>query len=70
MYPQTGALWWLSGKELTYNAGDMGLILESGKTLGEGMATHSSILAQEILWTEGAWQATVRGVTKELNTTS
>ena len=34
------------------------------------MATHSSILAQEILWTEGAWQATVRGVTKELNTTS
>ena len=48
----------------------MGLILESGKTLGEGMATHSSILAQEILWTKGAWQATVRGVTKELNTTS
>jgi len=48
----------------------MGSILGSGKTLGEGMATHSSILTQEILWTEGAWQATVRGVTKELNTTS
>jgi len=48
----------------------MGSILGSGKTLGEGMATHSSILTQEILWTEGAWQATVCGVTKELNTTS
>ena len=27
-------------------------------------ATHSSILAWEIPWTEGAWQATVHGVTK------
>ena len=27
-------------------------MLGSGKTLGEGMATHSSILAQEILWKE------------------
>ena len=26
------------------------------------MATHSSILAWEIPWTEGAWQATVHGV--------
>ena len=31
--------------------------------LEEGMATHSSILAWRIPWTErGAWQATVRGV--------
>ena len=28
------------------------------------MATHSSFHAWEILWTEGAWQATVHGVTK------
>ena len=28
------------------------------------MAIHSSILAWEIPWTEGAWQATVHGVTK------
>ena len=28
-------------------------------------ATHSSILAWEIPWTEGAWWATVHGVTKE-----
>ena len=32
-------------------------------------ATHSSILAWEIPWTEGAWWATVHGVSKELNTT-
>ena len=28
------------------------------------MATHSSILAWEIQWTEGAWRATVHGVAK------
>ena len=28
------------------------------------MAIHSSILAWEIPWTEGAWQATVHGVAK------
>ena len=34
--------------------------------LEEGMATHSSILAWRISWTEEpGWQATVHGVTKE-----
>jgi len=28
------------------------------------METYSSILAQRILWTEEAWQATVHGVAK------
>ena len=32
--------------------------------LGEGMATHSSILAWRIPMDRGAWQATVHGVTK------
>ena len=32
--------------------------------LEEGMATHSSILAWRIPWTEGAWWATVHGVMK------
>ena len=32
--------------------------------LEEGMATHSSILAQRIPVDSGAWQATVRGVPK------
>ena len=37
------------------NAGDIrdsGLILGSGRSPEEGMATHSSILAQRIPWTE------------------
>ena len=34
--------------------------------LEEGMATHSSILAGESMWTEdrGAWWAAVHGITK------
>ena len=46
---------WLSGKETACNAGDTGdtdLILGSGSSLEEGMATHSSILAWRIPWTE------------------
>ena len=37
--------------------------------LEKEMATHSSILTCEISWTEGAQQATVRGVSKESDTT-
>jgi len=37
--------------------------------LEKEMATHSKILAWEISWTEGAWQATVHGVAKESDTT-
>ena len=31
-----GLLWWLSGKESAYNAGDPGSILGSGRSPGEG----------------------------------
>jgi len=43
------------GKESACNAGDSGdagLIPRPGRSLGEGMATHSSILAWRIPWTE------------------
>ena len=40
------------GKEFNSNAGDLGLIPELGRSLEKGMATHSSILAWEIPWTE------------------
>ena len=40
------------GKESAYNAGDLGLIPESGRPPGEGNGTHSSILARRIPWTE------------------
>ena len=45
---------WLSGKESACNAGarDAGSISGLGRSLGEGMAAHSSILAWEIPWRE------------------
>ena len=39
-------------KNLPANAGDSGSIPGSGRSLEEEMATHSSILAWEIPWTE------------------
>ena len=39
-------------KASAYNAGDPGSIPGSGRSPGEGMATHSSILAWKIPWTE------------------
>ena len=46
---------WLSTKESACNAGDAGGGFQSrglADALEEGMATHSSIHAWEILWTE------------------
>ena len=40
------------GKMSAYNAGDLGLIPGLGRSLGEGNATHSRILAWRIPWTE------------------
>ena len=40
------------GKETACNAGDRGLIPGSGRSPGEGNATHSSIFALRIPWTE------------------
>ena len=52
------------GKESTYNAGDLGSIPGLGRSPGgEGMATHSSILAWRIPMDRGAWWDTVHGVT-------
>ena len=39
-------------KALPANAGDMGSIPDSGRSLEKEMATHSSILAWRIPWTE------------------
>ena len=48
------------GKESAWNAGDLGPIPGSGRSLGKGMVTHPSILAWEIPWTEepGGLQST------------
>ena len=44
--------WWLSGKESTCNAGDVGLIPGLGRSPGVGNDYHSSILAWIIPWTQ------------------
>ena len=41
-----------NSKESTCNAGDLSWVPGSGWSLEKGMATHSSILAWRILWTE------------------
>ena len=51
--PPLGLPWCSDSKESTCNVGEPGWIPGSGRSpLEEGMATHSSILAWEIPWTE------------------
>ena len=52
------------GKESTCNAGDTSSIPGLGRSLEREMATHSSILAWEILWTEEPGGLQSMGVTK------
>ena len=52
------------GKESACSAGDLGSITGLGRSPGEYMATHSSILAWRIPMDRGAWRATVRRVAK------
>ena len=48
-----GLPWWLSGKNLPANAGETHVwSLGQEVPLEKEMATHSSVLAREILWTE------------------
>ena len=52
------------GKKSACNGGDLGSVLELGRPLEEGMATHPSILAWRIPMDRGAWWIIVHGVTK------
>ena len=54
--------------ESAYNAGDPGLIPGSGDPLEKEMATHSSILALRIPWTEEPGRLQSMGL-QELDTT-
>ena len=47
-----GLPWWLSGKESYCNVGYINLIPGLGRSSGERMSNHSTILAWEIPWTE------------------
>ena len=52
VYMYMGLTWWLSGKEPAFQCRIYGLIPGQEDLLEEEMATHSSILAWRILWTE------------------
>ena len=56
-------------KNLPARAGDAGSIPGPGRSLEEEMAAHSSVLDGIIPKDRGAWQATVYGITKELDIT-
>ena len=56
--------WWLSGKESTYNAGDLGSIPGLGRSPGGGHGDPLQYSCLENYMDRGAWQATVGGVTK------
>ena len=51
-------------KESTCNIGDLGLIPESGRSLGEGNGNPLQYSCLENSVDRGAWQATVHGVTE------
>ena len=56
------------GKESACNAEDLGSIPGLGRSLKESMATHSSILAWRIPWTEDPGKLQSRGL-QRINTT-
>ena len=56
------------GEESACSAEDAGSILGWGRSLEEGLATHSSILAWRIPWTRGAWAVTVHSVAESITT--
>ena len=68
-FPVTGLLHsglcrWCSGKESACNAGDLGSISGSGKSLGEGNGDPLQYSCLGNPMGGGAWQATVHGVAK------
>ena len=58
-----------AGKESACNAGDPGLIPESGGSTGEGTGYPLQYSCLDNSMDRGTWQATVHGVLKEVNIT-
>ena len=59
-----GLPWWLSGKETACSEGDLGSILGSGRSPGEGNGNPLQYSCLENPMDRGAWWVTVHGVTK------
>ena len=66
---ELGLPWWLSGKESICQAGDTGLIRGLGRYPGEGNGNPLQYSCLGNAMNREVWQATVHGVTKELDTT-
>ena len=64
-----GKPWWLSSKEATCSAGDMGLIPGLGRSLGEVSGNRLQYSCLENSMNRGAWHDTVHGVEKESHMT-
>ena len=62
--PKEGIPWWPRGKESACNTGDLGSSLGWYSVLEKGMATHCSILAWRIPWTEKPGRVQSRGCTR------
>ena len=60
---------WLNGKEPAYNAGDVGSVLGSGRSPGEGNGNPLQYSCLENPMEKGPWQATFHGLSKELDMT-
>ena len=54
----------LDSKESAWNAGDLGLIPEWGRSPGEGSGNTLQYSCLENSMDQGAWRATVHGVTE------
>ena len=63
-YRLVGLPWWLSGKESTCNAGDIGLIPGSGRSPGEGNGNPLLYSCLGNPMNRGAWWAIVHGVAR------
>ena len=64
-----GLPWWLSGKNLPANAGDMGLIPGSGRSPGKGNGKLLQCSCLGHLMDRGACWAAVHGVAEESDMT-
>ena len=60
---------WLSSNESACNAGEVSLITESGRSLGEGNVNPLQFSCLKNPKDRGAWQAAVHGVAKESDMT-
>ena len=61
IYAMKGFPRWLSGKESTFQAGDLGSLPGSGRSPGEGNGNPLQNSCLENPMDRGAWRATVHG---------